>query len=215
MKNTSLTLKSIALFASTMLASPGFLSAQTVVNGSFESGIDPSPDFIDVAAVDSSTITGWTVSSGSIDYIGGRWASADGSRSIDMNGSSAGTLTQTITGLSSGQSYHLFFFMAASPDAGAGVSRSMQVSMGASSQIFSAISTGSISNPGWTQRQMDFTASGSSMNLSFASLVSGNYGATLDAVSIVPVPEPGIFSLGFAGLGLALFARRKQFPAKQ
>jgi hypothetical protein len=45
--------------------------AVSVINGSFELGTDPGSSFATVNAGDSTTITGWTVDSGSVDYIGG------------------------------------------------------------------------------------------------------------------------------------------------
>ena len=66
---------------------------QHVTNGSFESGVAFSDPFITLNATDSTSITGWTVSAGSIDYIGSYWQPADGSRSLDMNGLSTGAIS--------------------------------------------------------------------------------------------------------------------------
>ena len=69
-------------------ASPlGGAWAVGIINGSFETGIAISPDpFKTLNATDSTSIAGWTVTSGSIDYIGSYWTAQDGGRSLDMNG---------------------------------------------------------------------------------------------------------------------------------
>src|SRR5438445_12750864 len=69
--------------------------AQTLVNGSFELGANPG-DSVLVYSGDSTTIPGWTVTSGSVDLVGTHWPAADGSRSIYLSGDDAGTLSQTI-----------------------------------------------------------------------------------------------------------------------
>ncbi len=91
--------------------------AVSVVNGSFELGTDPGGSFLTVNAGESS-ITGWTVDSGSVDYIGGYWAASDGLRSIDMNGLTTGSISQTITGLTIGQQYRVSFDLAGNTDFG-------------------------------------------------------------------------------------------------
>ena len=213
MKTTITTFRGTVIVAFALFTSAGILSAQNLVNGSFELGTDPGSDFSSLFAVDSTTIAGWTVSGGTVDYIGGRWAAQDGSRSIDMNGNSAGTLTQNVSGFTSGQGYRLFFYLAASPDAGAGASRTLQVNVATASQDFTALGTGLYSNPGWGQQHLDFTANSSTLALSFVSLASGDWGPLLDNVSIAPVPEPGILSLGIMTAGLAGFARWKRVQA--
>ena len=54
---------------------------QLVANGSFESGTTPG-DFIGLEA-GSSGLTGWSIDTGNVDYIGTHWNAADGSRSVD------------------------------------------------------------------------------------------------------------------------------------
>jgi hypothetical protein len=52
------------------------------------------------------------------------------------------------------------------------------------------------------------------MTFLVASLVSGDYGATVDTVIIVPVPEPGILSLEFAVRGLPYLSVGNKFRQK-
>lgn len=198
----------ILLFLATGLA-----KGQTVVNGSFELGISiPDNNIIQLNAVDSTSLTGWTVVSGSIDYVGSsRWQAGDGSRSLDMNGSSAGTIEQIVAGFTPGQSYQLSFLMAANTEGGPTI-KSLQASIGSTSQTFTFDGTGhSDANMGWSERTMDFTATSTSMTLDFTGLQNSIYGAALDAVAIAPVPEPGTMSLlGSAALVCSLGAVRRR-----
>jgi hypothetical protein len=64
--------------------------AASFTNGSFELGSDPG-SFSTVFQGDGATITGWLVggpSGASVDYIGSYWEAADGTRSIDLSGTS-------------------------------------------------------------------------------------------------------------------------------
>ena len=88
-----------------------------IINGSFKSGIAISPDpFKTLNATDSTSITGWTITSGSIDYIGSYWTAQDGGRSLDMNGLTAGSISQHIAGLTVGHTYQVSFWLAGNPD---------------------------------------------------------------------------------------------------
>src|SRR5215469_5456883 len=87
------------------------VSAQSLVNGSFELGLNPGSS-INLVAVDSTTITGWTVKTGSIDYIGSRWQAADGNRCLDLSGTDAGSISQTVSNFTIGGQYRLSFELA-------------------------------------------------------------------------------------------------------
>ena len=65
-----------------------------IQNGSFETAtVNPGTDTL-LNAV-STVITGWTVSQGSIDYIGTVWQASNGVRSLDLSGGNAGRIQQT------------------------------------------------------------------------------------------------------------------------
>src|SRR5947209_17274027 len=89
----------------------------SIVNGSFEIGTDPGTS-ANLTAPDSTTIQGWSVISGTIDYIGSRWTAGDGTRCLDLSGVSAGAIRQTVTGFVPGQAYELSFLMAGNPESG-------------------------------------------------------------------------------------------------
>lgn len=179
-----------------VLTAAEFCSGQLVVNGSFETGPTPPYGGLYIPAPDSSTIPGWTVSNGSIDYVGSDyWQPADGSRSLDMNGHNAGTIMQNVGGLTVGQRYRLAFYMAGNNNFSP-VTFHLQAGVGPNSQIFTFDATGySYTNMGWTLKTLDFTAANTTMALTFTSLDSGFSGPTLDEVSIVAVPEPCVISL--------------------
>jgi choice-of-anchor C domain-containing protein len=183
---------------------------QVVVNGSFELGMNPG-DSLYVPAPDSTTITGWSVTSGSVDYIGTHWAAADGNRSIDLSGHSAGTLAQqSIAGFTVGMSYRLSFDMAANTESGPTI-KSLTASIGSTSQVFSFDGTShSSASMGWSLRTLDFVANSPTMTLSFSSLDDGLAGPALDAVSLAPIPEPGTLALGALAVCGTVLAWRRQ-----
>jgi len=83
-----------------------------VTNGDFDGPIANS-DFQTVNSVDNTTIPGWTVSAGNVDWINGHWLGSSllaGDHSVDLSGYfSQGTIEQTIFGLVTGQWYSLTF----------------------------------------------------------------------------------------------------------
>ncbi len=191
----------------------GNASAATIVNGSFE---DPAPTIGAFASVNagSNLITGWTIGGGGVDLIRTYWENQDGAYSLDLNQTSAGSISQDITGLVVGQAYRLDFWLA-SNTAGAPNVKMLDVSVGSKNESFSFDRTGSsLTNMNWAESSLLFTASGTSETLTFASAISGAYGPALDNVSIsavaaVPLPAGGALLLGgLLGFG-ALRRKRK------
>lgn len=93
-----------ALAATTLLSfgvATSSAQAALVKNGSFENGILVQP--FSTLNVGSTAVTDWTVtntstttSGGQVDYIGNYWQAADGVRSLDLSGNSAGGIQQKI-----------------------------------------------------------------------------------------------------------------------
>ena len=89
-----------ALAAMGLAGRAGIAGAQApniVGNGGFESpGI--SANQIDYAA-GSAQLAPWAISTKSVSLIGDFWVAAEGRQSLDLNGSDAGSITQTLTTL--------------------------------------------------------------------------------------------------------------------
>lgn len=197
--------------------------AELVTNGGFEDP-DFGGSFTKYTAPDSTSLTGWVVSSGSVDHIGTYWTAAAGSYSLDLNGSDEGVIYQDLATVS-GQRYRLSFYMSGNLDEGA-TTRSMQVDVGSgggdlSQQVdFVVTSSQTTSNMGWQLVTYSFIASSDTTRLQFTSLETtgspdAGYGAVIDEVSVVEIPEPSallLFGAGLAGLG---FWRRRSARAKK
>ncbi|HBJ36743.1 MAG TPA: hypothetical protein DDZ51_18705, partial [Planctomycetaceae bacterium] len=128
---------------------------------------------------------GWAVTAGSIDLLNDFWQrSPSGGRSIDMNGTSPGTISQSFSTVA-GNTYTVRYLMSAN---GVGTqSRAIEVSVAGISQTstITTSSTHSSTNSDWQERFFTFTATGSSTTLQFRSLqLSGNNGAILADVSV-------------------------------
>ena len=176
-----------------------------IQNGSFETAtVNPGP-FLQLNA-GSTVITGWTVSQGSIDYIGTLWQASNGVRSVDLAGSGNGKIEQTFN-TTIGTTYRVTFDLAGNPNASP-IIKDMRVSAGGSSADFSFNTTGkSNSNMGWLSKSWDFTANSTTTTLEFIGLGNSDAGAALDNVSVIAVPEPssmlGLLGLGVLGIGSA------------
>jgi uncharacterized protein (TIGR03437 family) len=197
-------LTSIAVAMALTTALP---AANLLVNGSFEQG--PNPGSYTNFAKGSTGITGWTVSLGNIDYIGSLWTAADGSRSLDLEGSSGtcdlstpncpGGIAQSFATVA-GQEYMVTFSLAGNlfniP-----VVKTIRVSAAGQFQTFAFNTTGhSAANMGWVTINWTFTATAATTTLEFdtADNPPTGWGPALDNVSVNPVSGigPGISNNG-------------------
>jgi len=190
-----------------------------VLNGSFENGAaNPGGSFVTVTAGDSTSISNWTVTNGSVDYIGGYWQAQSGSRSIDLSGGGAGTLAQQSISTISGQTYLVSFWMAGNPDNLPSI-KTLNASFGSTTQSFSFDDTGKTrNNMGWVNYSFFATTSGGPTMLQFQSTTATAYGPALDNVSVTAVPEPEEYAvMGMVSLtlcGLMVRARRRSGARK-
>jgi choice-of-anchor C domain-containing protein len=183
-----LTSAGAGIAAAGLIVAPVAAAGPALLNGSFENGTSPG-GFITPVAGDNTTISDWTVASGTVDYIGSYWVSSDGSRSIDLNGYTPGALSQTIATVA-GHSYTVNFDLAGNPagNFSSPAVKTLDVDAGGAPSSYSFDTTGhTTSNMGWQQQTFNFTAIGTSTTLTFTSTTGGAspfYGPALDNVSV-------------------------------
>jgi len=214
------------------LAMCAFVAAPTmadlVQNGSFELGTYVPPNsFIALNAGDTTSITGWTVLGGatlySVDYLDGYWQASDGSRSLDLQGSTnpPGGVSQNLNTVL-GQVYRVTFDMAGNPGHHLGYGpgpdiMTMDVSVTGTPTPFSFsfdASSTTFASMGYVQQYFDFMATSAVTTLAFLSTTStannAGFGPVLDNVSVNAVPVPGAILLGLLGLGSAGLKLRRR-----
>jgi choice-of-anchor C domain-containing protein len=162
----------------------------------------------------------WSVTSGSVDLVGGFWQSPSGPNpptgtngSVDMDGLSPGAISQDISGLTAGKTYTLTFSLSGNPD-GPVSTKSLDVSIGSIAGDNFTYTTGANthSNMMYTLESLTFVA-GASNTLSFASqeAATSPFGPVIGGVSIA-VPEASTWAMmlaGFAGLAFAGYRKTK------
>lgn len=185
-------------------------TAATIVNGDFEQGAVVGG--YTTLGTGSSGLPGWTIN-GSIDYIGSYWQPSHGNKSLDMSGTGAGAISQTVTGLVVGKFYQILFDLSGNPDAGLRSQKRLQVSMSpgtGAAFTYTYSTTGTKTNMNWTTKVFSFVATSSSALLTFASKTNTAYGPALDNVRfLTPVPVPAGAPLLIGGL-VALGALRRR-----
>lgn len=188
-------------------------SAATISNGSFETG--PNPGSFSTLGTGSTAITDWTVTAGTIDYIGSYWMAQDGSRSLDLAGNSPGAISQTFA-TTNGQAYRISYWIGRNPDGGLNP-RTGFIDVGGGQQQFLYSGSGNRANMQWQLETFDFIATGASTTLTFAAdpASAGQYfGPALDNVSIGGVPEPIAWALMILGFGMVGGALRRARPSR-
>jgi choice-of-anchor C domain-containing protein len=185
MKRRSIIGAATAMAASIVLAG----SAQAfagLANGSFETG-DFNGGGAGYEALDagSTAITGWTVASGSIDWIGSYWQAQDGTKSLDLDGNAPGAIAQTVA-TTIGNTYFVSFYLAGNPN-GAPVVKTLTVSATGAAPAPYTFDVSNTSNAamGWRLEGYSFVATSSNSTLTFASGdTAGNTGPALDNVVV-------------------------------
>lgn len=195
MKRRSIAGGAIAVAASFAIAS-SVLAFSGIANGSFEepSGtvIPRPPGFVQLIS-GSTGITGWTVTTGSVDWIDGYWIAQDGGRSLDMTGSNGlpGAISQTFD-TTVNNTYVVEFALAGNPAGGSAVKTLTVVGTGSAPITYTFDTTGhSLSSMGWTTEAHSFVATGASTTLTFTSMDPGFFGPALDNVRVTEIVATG------------------------
>ncbi len=186
--------------------------AATIVDGNF-AGASGSYQTIGTGGTFGAT-GGWTVVSGSVDWIGNYWTAPTlGGGSVDLDGNSVGAISQTLLGLAAG-TYKVSFALSGNPD-GPPPTKALEVSVtGSTAQDYSYPLVGNKVNMNYSIESYIFTWGGGDATLTFASLnaPSNNpYGPVIGDVSISAIPEPATWAmmiLGFLGMGFVAYRRR-------
>lgn len=150
----------------------------------------------------------WAVTT---DPAGGAFVALDGEQTQGVQGG----ISQTVSGLTVGQTYSLTFTWAAGQlqSRTGATTEQVQASLGGQTQVTSVVNNLSQGFNGWFSQTFTYTATATQEVLAFLSIGTPNGLppiALLDGVSLVQVPEP--MSMGLLGAGVAglFLARRRQ-----
>jgi len=206
--------KILAALAVAAAAVPAAASAQSLVNGGFETNV---PGSFNTYSAGDTGLVGWNIDSGSVDHIGGYWQPASGSGSLDLSGYNAGTISQSFSTIA-GQQYAVDFAMAVNPGGYTSNPILSVIATGGQAATYSFLGgPNSASNMGWELNRYLFTALGTTTNLSFSSLNNSVYGPALDDISVssiaAAVPEPATWLtmiMGFGLIGMVLRQRGRK-----
>ena len=154
--------------------------------------------------------------------------SPDGGAFVGLDGDPgfSGPLTQTINGLTVGDTYQLSFYWAGAELSNRTGYQTIQLTGSLGGKSFATpvyTNTNPTGTPGsfsgWTLETFDFTANATSELLSFLAVGTPASNlppfALLDGVSLTAVPEPSTWAMmlaGFGGLGYAAYRRRRRTP---
>jgi hypothetical protein len=220
LKRAALSVLAAAVSALAITASPAAAgtTVEMLSKGSFEDTGGAAPEGwggLTYYAGGVWTIPGWIVEAGSVDLTtsGSFWGpAADGNFSLDINGWSAGTISQSFETVA-GRLYTVAFAYSRNV-AGAPNPALALVSAGGESLNVSAANNaafGSGHNMQWKTDGFTFVGTGQATKLTLAAGHGGNGGVFFDDVSVSgAVPEPATWALMIGGFGLAGAALRRR-----
>jgi choice-of-anchor C domain-containing protein len=209
-RSTTIAVLVCSLFAGTFISTA---HADQISNGGFETPATAA--FSEITAPDNVSIPSWNVTNGSVDVVNAAGngfdvgAANDGAQYLDLNGSSAGTISQSFS-TAAGATYLLTFAYANNYDPPNSLTAQVTVTDTSGPLLDTQIthSTSTAGNLDWTPFNQTFTASTTSATLTFNSLAQGDGGIFLDSVSVSQVPEPATLTSCLL-LSLLPLARRR------
>lgn len=177
----------LALAGSLALTSGSY--ANEISNGSFENGTNPGT--ITNLPNGSTAITNWVVSRGNVDYVGNIWLAEDGSRSVGLNGTAAGGVSQTFNTYA-GALYGVSFCLSGDPFTSEPMKHLRVTAAGASVDYTYDASVAWFWDMHWELATWSFTANSNSTTLEFYSLDAGDYGPAIDSVDVTVLSDLGV-----------------------
>jgi len=151
------------------------------VNGDFEQpGITGA---FETLPTGSTRLPGWSVTSGTVDYVGTFFQPSQGTGSVDLAGTGNGSITQTFPTVP-GTRYIVVYDFAG--NAGTQTVKTMEVSAGGSPDTQTFDATGrTVTRMEWVTRTFVFTATSASTQLKFAAVaIDSAFGPALDNVRV-------------------------------
>ncbi|MFG2904333.1 choice-of-anchor C family protein [Kitasatospora sp. NPDC048286] len=164
-------------------ADGGHRTAGRFDGGGFEYPKAPANAFATLGT--GQAIGPWRITAGNVDLIGaGFWQAAEGDQSVDLNGSTPGSVAQTFTTVP-GTTYTVTYALAGNPAGGVPVRTGVARIDGQDFQAFSFDVTGrTTAAMGYVGRQFTFVAQNPTTTLGFTSTVAGAYGPVIDNVQV-------------------------------
>jgi choice-of-anchor C domain-containing protein len=163
-------------------------ASASVTNGGFEAGpaIPPTQGSQSVAP-GSTALTGWSVVGGAITiFTDGYWAPFSGRRSVALSASGPGSITQAFPS-SAGAAYRLVFCLSGEPFTTPTV-KHLRVQAGFVTHDYTFDTTPAWHwDMHWAEHSLDFTGTGPTTTLTFASQDAGAWGPALDSVWVETV----------------------------
>lgn len=183
--------------------------AESLTNGSFETGPTISATGQLSMNPGTTTIPGWTTTRGKTTYLNDTyWVANSGIHSVALHENQVGGIKQTFAS-QAGAVYRLSFVMSGEPFVAPTV-RHLRATAAGQSQDFSAdVSQAWHWDMGWVARTWDFTANAATTTLELYSLDTGMFGPAIDDVSVQLVSS----GVGSAAGALA-FAPPSPSPAR-
>lgn len=169
-------------------------------NGSFESG----PVIVNA----TTRIPGWTVAAGNVDIYNNYFRPDGSTRYLFVNGNTPGTIEQSVSGLTAGQSYSLDFEYTSENNSSTLATLKVLNSSALPIVTQALTSTNDANTRGWQHFRTTFTAPGDGIaKVQFAGLSIGSVGLAVDNVRLAATPlnwvVNGDFEAGPTALNIA------------